>query len=638
MDDWASIVENQGIRDWRSLGTVLLPERELPTAGRPLVNFSLALNYAIGGSSAWGYHVFNVVCHLLSGLLVFGVVRRTLQLPRMEGRLSGSPLNLGVAAAVLWTVHPLNTEAVNYLTQRTELMMGLFYLLTLYASVRALEPGSRGWHLAAVVSCAAGMACKESMVTAPVIVVLYDAIFVFGSLRRAVAERGRFYAALAASWVALAALNWSGPRIRSAGFTAGTDPWTYLLNQTVMITHYLRLSVWPRSLVVNYGWPLELTLRDVLPYALLVAGLAGATVAALARQPRWGFLGAWFFVTLAPTSSIVPIVTEVGAERRMYLPLLAIVAAGVAVVSIVGRAVPAARIGMLVVAATLLLAGTYIRNQEYQSAVLLARTAVERHPTGVAHHYLAAALLEAGNRDEAMVELRRAIPGAPRAHYTLGAELLKEGKTREGIEHLQIFLREQPMLLEAVSARQMLGGALTDEQRWGEAVTELQTALTMNPSETQLLETHRLLAEALFGAKRFDEAIVHARRYLQARPGDAAVLTRLGASLVETEDLEGAIEVFRRVVAIDPKNPDSQRNLASVLYRHKDFEGALAPAEQAVALAPLDADAHVLLGRLLALAGKFDEARSEFERAVQIDPGHGDAKEDLRKLRLLTGP
>ena len=127
----------------------------------------------------------------------------------------------------------------------------------------------------------------------------------------------------------LAALNWSGPRAAVGGFSAGASAWTYLLNQTVMITHYLRLAIWPRSLVVFYGWPLPLTLGDVWPYALFIGVLLIATVVAMKRWPTLGFLGVWFFVTLAPTSSIVPIATEVGAERRMYLPLLAVVALAV---------------------------------------------------------------------------------------------------------------------------------------------------------------------------------------------------------------------------------------------------------------------------------------------------------------------
>ena len=258
------------------------------------------------------------------------------------------------------------------------------------------------------------MLCKESMVTAPVVVVLYDVVFVFESFRRALSERWRFYAALCASWVVLTAVMWSGPRVRSAGFSVGVDPWTYLLNQTVMITQYLRLAVWPRALVANYGWPVALTLRDVLPQALFVTALLALTAVALIRQPKWGFLGAWFFVTLAPTSSIVPIATEVGAERRMYLPLIALVVlAVVSASSSSKRAVPAGGAVVLAVVATLFALGTFTRNREYASELVLARTILERYPTSVAHHILGTQLLMAGDREAGMKELRQAVPGAP---------------------------------------------------------------------------------------------------------------------------------------------------------------------------------------------------------------------------------
>ena len=513
--------------------------------------------------------------------------------------------------------------------------MALFYLLTLYASIRALWSKGPGWRTIAVLSCGAGMLCKESMVTAPVLVVLYDVVFVFESFKRALSERWRFYGALCASWVVLTAAIWSGPRVRSAGFSAGVDPWTYLLNQTVMITQYLQLAVWPRALVANYGWPLALTLRDVLPQALLVTALLALTAVMLFRRPKWGFLGAWFFVTLAPTSSIVPIATEVGAERRMYLPLIALVVLAVVSASFVKRAVSAGGAVALAVVATLFALGTFMRNREYRSELVLAHTILERYPTSVAHHILGTELLMAGERDAGMKELRRAVPGAPRAYYSLGVELLKDGKNREAIADLQAFLREQPNLVEAISARQLLGQALAHERRWAEAIEQEQMALTMNPSENQRLETHALLAEAFLGAENFTEAIAHSREYLRSRPNDGAVLTRLGIALSAVGDLANAITAFRHAAAVAPGLADAHRNLAIALSDHGEFDGALAATQRLVALRPDDADAHRLAGRLLVRLARFDEARSHLERSLQIDPTDVEAREILRKLQAV---
>jgi hypothetical protein len=272
---------------------VLHPERERPVAGRPLVNASFAINYAIGGLNTRGYHAVNLAIHLAAALLVFGIVRRTVARTDLA-RLPDTAAHVAFATALIWVVHPLTTEAVDYVTQRTELMMALFYLLTLYAAIRSAASPASPWSAIAIAACAAGMACKESMVTAPVVVVLYDRVFLFDSLRRAVRKRWPLYAGLAAGWIVLGVLLASGPRVHSAGFASGVSAWTYLLNQAAMILRYVKLAVWPQSLVIYYGWPLPLTISDALPALLAVAALLGAAVAAMARAPKAGFAAAFF--------------------------------------------------------------------------------------------------------------------------------------------------------------------------------------------------------------------------------------------------------------------------------------------------------------------------------------------------------
>lgn len=140
------------------------------------------------------------------------------------------------------------------------------------------------------------------MVTAPAVVWLFDIVFVFGSVRAAVRKRWPLYAGLAATWLVLAVVVSSGLRMYSAGFATKVTPWTYLLNQTVMIPRYLKLTVWPRGLVVAYGPVPSLTLAAVWPYAAIVVLAGAATVAALLRSPLAGFVGAWVFMTRAAKS------------------------------------------------------------------------------------------------------------------------------------------------------------------------------------------------------------------------------------------------------------------------------------------------------------------------------------------------
>jgi len=638
-DDILSVVENQGIHDLSRLGDVLRPERELPTAGRPLVNLSFAMNYAAGGLSVTGYHVVNLAFHIGSALLVFGIVRRTVALPAINAS-RGQADGVALAVALLWALHPLNTEAVNYVTQRSELMMALCYLLTLYAALRAWDSPTTGrWAAIATAACAMGMACKESMATAPLMVALYDRVFLFESFTQALKSRRRLYVGLSMSWIVLAFMMWSGPRMRSAGFSSGVSPWTYLLNQGVLIVRYLGLAFWPRDLVATYGWPVPIAFRDAAPYLLIVGGLAALTAVGLFRRPKWGFLGAWFFVTLAPTSSIVPIATEVGAERRMYLPLIAVVTSVVLVcarlASRSGRNGRTATVAALVIVSMALATGTFLRNRDYRSALVLARTSVERYPSSVGHHALGAELILAGDREQGLTELRAALPGAPRAHYTLGIELLKDGQDEAAAMELEAFLREQPMLVEAVSARQLLGRALARQKRWPEAAAQYQQALTMNPSGQMRIDTQALLGEALYNQGRFAEAAAAYSEHLKGQPGNVDALNVLGICLLALERQDEAIGTFTRAVNIDPENGISRRNLGNALFDAGAIDAAAVHAEEATRLRIDDPGAWDLLGRVSAVKGDLRAAQDDFARALRLDPNFSDAKEHLQAVEQL---
>jgi hypothetical protein len=306
-DDQISIVSNPTIRHLWPLSDPLSPPRETPVAGRPRVNLSFAINYALGGVAETGYHVGNVSVHIACALLLFGIVRRTLSSSRVAAAL-GPPLEtvglntVGVTSAVtsatalvvalLWMVHPLQSEPVNYLTQRSESLMTLFFLLTLYCAIRGTprtgpRPQHRaGWQWLSVIACVCGMATKETMVVAPIVIVLYDWAFAFDSFRDALRARRMLYGGLAATWVVLGTLVWNTPR-STVGWSTTVGPWTYLLNQTQMIGRYLRLVVWPHGLVLDYGLPRALTLREVVPSAAVILALLAATGVALVRWRCW---------------------------------------------------------------------------------------------------------------------------------------------------------------------------------------------------------------------------------------------------------------------------------------------------------------------------------------------------------------
>ena len=164
-------------------------------AGRPLVSLTFAINYALGELNVRGYRLVNIAIHVVNALLLFGVVGRAFTADHTDLAPRGvTSYTIAFAIALVWMVHPLVTEPVDYVSQRTELMMATFFLLTLYFG--------RSRPTVSVICCALGMACKETMVVAPIVVLLYDRTFAFGSLREALQRRGGDYAALCATWLA----------------------------------------------------------------------------------------------------------------------------------------------------------------------------------------------------------------------------------------------------------------------------------------------------------------------------------------------------------------------------------------------------------------------------------------------------
>ncbi|MEW6213307.1 MAG: glycosyltransferase family 39 protein, partial [Acidobacteriota bacterium] len=240
---------------------------------RPLIGLSLAINYAISGTDTWSYHLLNLLVHISSALALFGIVRQTLMSERLREQFGEKAMSLSLIVALVWMVHPLQTQAVTYVIQRCESLMGMFYLVTLYCAIRSFDaPNKRRWYAAATAACLGGMMSKQVMVTAPLMVLLYDWMFSARSLKEALKRRRGLYAGLVSTWVVLAATTIASPVNETAGFgVKGISPLRYFVLEFEVIAHYLRLSFWPDPLVLDYKWPTTGTLAGAMPYGLMLA-------------------------------------------------------------------------------------------------------------------------------------------------------------------------------------------------------------------------------------------------------------------------------------------------------------------------------------------------------------------------------
>lgn len=585
MDDVGSIDTNPTIRSlWTSLGGGPV---QSSMAGRPLPNITLALNYALGGTTPGGYHLFNAAVVVACAMLLFGILRRTLAQPRV-GFDAGRAGAIAAAVALLWTAHPLPSEVVNYVTQRTESLMGLALLATLYAGLRGMTAGRPArWLVLSVVACAAGMASKESMATAPLLVLLFDGVFVADGPADALRRRPLYYLALAATWLLLAALVVGGPRSHSAGFSSGVSPLTYLFNQPALILRYLRLAVLPVGLVLDYGEPRAMTLADAWLPGLAVLALLGAGLAAWRWHRPIAFLATAFFILLAPTSSFVPIATEAGAERRMLLPLAAVltllVLGAVRLLDRLPRADTRRWIaaGSGAVACLLLVVLTVQRNSEYASGLRIWQTVVDRRPHGRALHNLGVHLSAAGRRDEAVAAYERALPDSPEASYALAFERQADRRFDEAADLYAAFIRLRPEDVNVLRAYHQIGRTRMEQGRYEQAVGAFQEVLARKPGDPDALGG---LADSLMGSQRLPEAVAAYQEYLRVNPSSGAARFNLGVALSRLGRHEEAAGAFQAFVGLEPSNVAGYVNLGTSKARAGHMDDAAAAIQKAVEL------------------------------------------------------
>jgi tetratricopeptide (TPR) repeat protein len=551
-DDHSAIVENAHLRSLLPLSTSLGAPPDTPAAGRPIVSLSLALDHAVHGLDPRGFHATNLAVHLLGALVLLALVRRTLLLPPAPASTARARW-LGFAVALLWLVHPVQTEVVNYAIQRSESLMSLFYLLTLLLALRAR--GHTRFGLGGVVACALGMASKESMVTAPVAVVLFDLAYRERGIAEVVRTRAPLWIGLAGTWGVLALLWVGAPRGASVGTGLGVSPLVWALNQSEAVLGYLRLVFWPSELVLDYGLPRTLGLDEVWPQLLGLGAILAGVIALLAARPRAGFPALFFFLALAPTSSLIPIATEVAAERRMHLALagplaLAVVVTFDALVRRLGtRAAPVGVVLLAGIAATLG-AVTHARNLEYQSDVAIWRTVAERAPRNARGHYnLGTVLVAEGALPEAEAAYRRALelePGYLRARYNLGVVLGMQGRADEAIRALEAALAIDPA---DPAAHQSLGILREGRGQRREAALHYRRALAREPGRSVAALKLAWILATDSGADRGQrlEAVRLAERVNQATGGaDPSVLEVLAAAYAAAGRLDEAAALAER--------------------------------------------------------------------------------------------
>lgn len=428
---------------------------------------------------------------------------------------------------------------MTYVIQRSESMMGLFYLAALYAFILGTTPrGRKGWLKASILFSCLGMLAKPVMVTVPVSILLYDRCFVTGSFFKALARRLGFYLALFSTTLLAAGLMLQAQARHGTGtwFTySELTPLKYAALQPGVILKYLKLCVWPHPLVLDYAWPLQVAREGVLIPGLILGALFVLALWATVAHPRVGFVGLAFFLILAPTSGFIPL-PDPAFEHRMYLPLACVATlATLAVYWALNKWAKPERRRLILCSAFAMLPAlvlgvlTVARNLDYQSDAEIWRDTVEKRPANA------------------------------RAHYNLGFALLHSAQYEEAAHHLKKALA---LKAEYPDAHNALGLVESGRRNPAEAMKHYREALSLSPRHVDALTN---MGGELSRTGRFSEAEEYLRKALEANPAHAQAYNNLGNVYFEQGRLKEAAGYYREALALDPALEEAGRNLGQVL-------------------------------------------------------------------------
>jgi tetratricopeptide (TPR) repeat protein len=555
---------------------------------RRLGMLTFALNFHWHGLWMPGYHAANIAIHWLAAVMLFALLRGTLTRGKPNDSIATverTDLWAGLVALV-WLIHPLQTGSVTYVIQRFESLMGCSLLISLYAVMRAAATSvsltnahatseSSGpsaselaprlsmtwrnavWQAVAVGAAFAAATTKEVAVVLPLLALSYDRVYWANSWRELLRRRAPLHAGLLFAGAAVVYHSGhalSGATAASAGFNVpGLTWWHYLRSQPEVLLHYIWLTIWPRDLCFDYGWPVANSPWRIYPAGLVILGLLAVTGWLMMKAPRIGFLGCAFFLLLAPTSSFMPLM-DLAFEHRMYLPLAPIIAALALAIEWALEhwlTCPARRRAALALGAAIVCSAlgtrTYLRNRDYADPLRMWESVVSANPAGNRGHLMYALQLTAiGRLEEAEKHYRTSLElrqDLPEAHVGLGYVRMKQGKFDEAERFLRLGV-EHPRTTHV--AHYNLGKLRERQGRLRHALDHYQWSI-----ETQA-------------------------DYTQSWEALAVVAGKLGKIQLE-------IAALRKLVEIDPHSADPAIRLARLLASADESVGGAPPEALAIA-------------------------------------------------------
>jgi len=595
----------------------------------PLTVLSHMADCQFYGLWGGGHVLTNVLLHTATTVLLF------LVLWQMTAALWRSAI-----VATVFAIHPLRVEAVAWVSARGDMLCSFFFVLTLGAYLRYVrKPGSfiRYWSVAFLF--ALGLMAKSMLVTLPFALLLLDywplnrfprvltkANFL-PAVRRLVMEKIPLFALVVVSSVATviaahheSAINIDDPII------------SRICNALVSYVIYLRQMVYPAGLAIPYLDPMNhAPVAGAIVSLALLAAISYGAFSCRGKQP-WVIMGwLWYLGMLVPVIGITRISYYTHADRYTYLPqigLYILVTWGVADLCAQVRhrqlllaGLTAAVIAVLIFCSRVQIAYWHDSKSLWEHAIACTED------NYIAHDNLGHALLEHGEREQAIPHFQKALeiqPEYPEAHNNLGKALAEEGKADQAIPHFKKALELKPGFVEA---RNNLGVALFQNGQTDEAIAHYQKAIENEPGVAEL---HYDLGNALLQKGEVNEALESYQRALEINPKYADAHYNLGLALIQRGDVDGAIASYQKAIEDDPYYADAQNNLGTALIQKGELDEAILHFRRATEIKPGLAEAHYNLGSALLQKNQVDEAIESYQKAIEIKPEYPQARNKLK--------
>lgn len=636
LDDTHTVARNPAVHSLAHVGEWLVSPyaasgmRDYPNY-RPVLIASYAVDYALWGASPVGFHATNLLIHLGVVVLVFSLGRRLAAEPWMA-----------VCAAGLFALHPINAEAVNYVTARSSSLTTLTVLGAIWASARAEERGGRWWRVLSYALGIAALGTKEIAVVLPVLVIVWRRA-VYGSAEPWVVTLRSSMPWWFLVGGALAFRAWIlGGLVQSAIGGPGVTIWHNTLLALKIYAVSLGEWWWPTALAVDHAWPWWVSRREVFLIAASLAAALTVTAVLMRQHARLGWCAAWFWVAILPTGALgfVSRLT-LYQDNRVYL-------AGVGLAWLAGhlmastfRWASARPVGRIAAASiVLVMIGAAVKADAARTAVWRDRTSLwddvlAKYPSSLmAHNGKGMVAFEAGRFGEARDWFERTVrlsPGYAEGHKNLGVTFVRLGEWDRAIAALEFALSIHPEYLEA---RVTLGKVYERIGRPDLALQSYDRALIDDPGHMVLLaRTAWLLVQMgrpLDAAERY-------RRVMAAGRADQETVMDYGVLLLRLERWSEAEQVFSAMAARDHGSYVARFNLGTALEGRGAWEQAVEAYRQAASLNAMDPDPFFRIGVLFSQHGRWEDAASAYDQALARNAAHAPTHLNLGILAERLG-